>query len=342
MKAHAPEDEDCAVEGTAEDPTMILSQETDFHNELHESPTDIGQGIFPDTKAETGTPKPFANDASFQRLLETYHRARRDFDDATPRTKERTAAARFLRDTSENYLGYLSRKKCESFIEALTQYSTEEIIMDKAVVRELTDTLAETSAFVESSRGGKKRSFDEGTPTDHSTASMSTQSRPASPKKKRRPRIKLINEDSKRAKTPPKPHHMARQQAPSPENLRLGRHEVTMPPDRPIGNRSPQYHIHDHRWESHDAPQRREMESSDHVDDARGRHAYRFGTASRPDFASGGRFERNTSEGRYTPYDFRHRYDKENWPERGSEYHGRVSGRSTPRAWNAYRPVYDY
>lgn len=341
MKAHAPEEEDCAVEGTAEHPTMILSQETDFHNELHESPTDIGQGILPDKTAETGTTKPFANDASFQRLLETYHKARRDFDDATPRTKERTAAARFLRDTSENCLGYLTRKKCESFIEALDQSSMEEIMMDKAVVRELTDTVAETSAFVEGSRGGKKRSFDEGSSTDPSTASMTTQSKPASPKKKRRPPIKLITEDSKTARTPIRTDHMARQQAPSPENLRLGRHEVTMPPDRPIDNQSPEYHIRGNRWESHHAVQRREIETGERFREARDRHEHRFDTTSRHGFAHG-RSERSISPGRYLSYGFRHEYDEENCFERDSGYHEMANGRSAPRAWDTYHPIYDY
>ena len=341
MKAHAPEDEDCAMEGTAENPTMILSQETDFHNELHELPTDIGHGIPPDKTAENGTPKPFANDANFQRLLETYHKARRDFDDATPRTKGRIAAARFLRDTSENCLGYLTRKKCESFIEALTQSSMEEIMMDKAVVRELTDTVAETSAFVESNRGGKKRSFDEGSPTDPSTASMTTESKPTSPKKKRRPRIKLIIEDSNTGKTPPEQHHMARQQAPSPENLRLGRHEVTMPQDRPIDNHSSEYRIRGHRWESHHAMQRREIETGARFRDARDRHGHRFDTTSRHDFARG-RYERNISPGRHPSYGFRHEYDKENCFERDSGYHEMANGRSAPRVWDTYHPIYDY
>ena len=340
MKANAPEDEDCAVEGTAEEPTMILSHETDVHNELHESPTDIGQGILPDKTAETGTTKPFANDANFQRLLETYHKARRDFDDAAPRSKGRIAAARFLRDTSENCLGYLSRKKCESFIEALTQSSMEEIMMDKAVVRELKDTVAETSAFVESNRGGKKRSFDEESPTDPSTGSMTTHSKPASPKKKRRPRIKLIIEDRETAKTPPKPHHMERQQAPSPENLRLGRHEVTMPPDRPTDNHFPEYNIRGHGWESHHAVQRREIETGEPFN-ARDRHGHRFDTTSRHGLARE-RPERNRSPGRYSSYGLRHEHDEENCIEGDSGYHEMANGRSAPRVWDTYHPIHDY
>ena len=341
MLAHAPEEEKVAVECPAQDQMLILSGETDSHKELHESPSSIEHAILPDKASETGTPKPFANDSSFQRLLETYHKARRSFDDAKPRSRHRTAAARFLRDTSENCLGYLTRKRCESFIEALTESSIEEITMDKAVVRELNDTVAEMIAYVEGCFGGKKRRLDGEDQTDPSSTSMDSQSKSAGPKKKRRPRIQLITKSSEIARTPIGSPHMVRQQAPSPENLRLGRHEVTMPQDRPRDDRSPQYHIHNHRGESHHAMRRREMRADDHFNDAPSRHTYRFNTASHPRFGTRP-FERDISDGRYPSYDSRHDYDEDGWFDRGSEYHGMVRGRSPPRGWNTYRPVYDY
>lgn len=341
LEAHVLEDEEHAVEATTEDHMMILSQDTDSHKEVHESPSSMGHDKLPDKTAENDTPKPFANDSNFQRLLETYHKARRDFDEAIPRSKNRTAAARFLRDTSENCLSYLRRKGCESIIEALTQSSMEQIKSDKAVIHELEDTVAETIAFVEGCSGGKKRSFDEENPTDPSTASTRTQSKSASPKKKRRPRIKPITSNSKTARAPIRTHHMPRQQAPSPENLRLGRHEVTVPWDRPKDDRSQQSPIQDRRREPHDAVQRRESGTGDHSDDARGRHTYRFDTASHTNFASRP-FERDISEGGYPSNGFRQEFGMEDRFQRGSEYHEMAHEHSAPRAWDSYRPIYDY
>lgn len=96
---------------------------------------------------------PNDGDEKLKRLFVVYHKARKDFDNTRAKTIERTKSAKFLRDTTENCLAYITSKQ--------TRSPKAEATCDGKLLEELRATLEETKAIAERGSGGKKRRFDE-------------------------------------------------------------------------------------------------------------------------------------------------------------------------------------
>ena len=95
-----------------------------------------------------------------KRLFNMYRTAKADFHTTSPKTLDRTRAAKFLRDTIENCLEYMSSKEIPmSSIGGISSGSTD--ISKQNISEEFQATLKEAVAAAEMGSGGKKRSFDE-------------------------------------------------------------------------------------------------------------------------------------------------------------------------------------
>lgn len=95
------------------------------------------------------------SDEKLKRLFAVYHKARKEFDATLKKTLERTKSAKFLRDTTENCLAYITAKQIrygDSGVEGTC---------DGKMLDDLKATLEETIAVAEQGSGGKKRRFDE-------------------------------------------------------------------------------------------------------------------------------------------------------------------------------------
>jgi hypothetical protein len=109
---------------------------------------------FPNSAAgdeENETPK---------RLFLTYLTAKNDFHAIRLKGLERTKAAKFLRDTTENCIAYIaSRENSSSGTESINL--NIEIVMGQATLDEMRSTLQEAKLAAEAGSGGKKRRFDD-------------------------------------------------------------------------------------------------------------------------------------------------------------------------------------
>lgn len=102
---------------------------------------------------------PGPGDAKMKRLFDMYRDAKTDFYAAAPKSLERTKAAKFLRDTTENCLNHI----------ALYQRSANDqdakpgtsVPRDGVTFGELKTTLKKATEIAEKGSGGKKRRFDE-------------------------------------------------------------------------------------------------------------------------------------------------------------------------------------
>ena len=102
------------------------------------------------------------HDEKFRRLIDIYHKAKTDFLSTPPRSLDRTKAAKFLRDTIENCLAYLEAKRVPTSANGSTADSSSvNGTIDRAMLKELKNTLAQATAIAEKGSGGKKRRFDE-------------------------------------------------------------------------------------------------------------------------------------------------------------------------------------
>ena len=97
----------------------------------------------------------YSNDPSLIRIFETYNKGAIDFNVTAEKSLDRTKAAKFLRDTIENLLGYVDSKA------ATANIRTEDII-GEGLLEELTSNLQKMRAIAEKGCGGKKRPFDRG------------------------------------------------------------------------------------------------------------------------------------------------------------------------------------
>ncbi|KAL6719098.1 hypothetical protein ACLMJK_003333 [Lecanora helva] len=100
------------------------------------------------------------HDKMVQRLLATYQKAKWDFE-ATPfKSLERTKSAKFLRDTTENYLNYIAQRQ----LTAQGQWVFDahgELLTDSDNLSEMRAILQTATEAAEEGSGGKKRRFDE-------------------------------------------------------------------------------------------------------------------------------------------------------------------------------------
>ena len=91
-------------------------------------------------------------------LLDVYEQAKRDFDATLPKSLERTQAAKFLRDTIENCLNYVSTFKCSSG--GVLPRTFSGVVIGDRLMDELEINLKNTIQIVERGSGGKKRRFE--------------------------------------------------------------------------------------------------------------------------------------------------------------------------------------
>ncbi len=108
-------------------------------------------------------PKPAAGDEeneTLKKLFLTYLTAKNDFHAIRFMGLERTKAAKFLRDTTENCIAYIaSRENSSSGTESINL--NIEVVMGQATLDEMRSTLQEAKLAAEAGSGGKKRRFDD-------------------------------------------------------------------------------------------------------------------------------------------------------------------------------------
>jgi len=105
---------------------------------------------------------PSQNDPKMKRLLAMYRHAKGEFNATIPRSLERTTAAKFLRDTTENCLAHIAtQQRSASSEKPDLATSMANASFDGFTMEELEDTLKKTTAIAEKGSGGKKRRFDE-------------------------------------------------------------------------------------------------------------------------------------------------------------------------------------
>lgn len=97
---------------------------------------------------------------TLKKLFLTYLTAKNDFHAIRLKGSERTKAAKFLRDTTENCIAYIaSRENSSTGTESINL--TIEIVMGQATLDEMRSTLQEAKSAAEAGSGGKKRRFDD-------------------------------------------------------------------------------------------------------------------------------------------------------------------------------------
>lgn len=148
----------------AQDESLFLSEGSDIclsdvpNETQHPLPTSCT-----DDKSGCKPLKPSSPDdehGTLLRLCTIYHYAKADFHARNPKSLERTKAAKFLRDTTENLMAYIASRIDNSM-------GSDAISMDAKLANhnvsrlELDPMLKETIAVAEKGSGGKKRSFDE-------------------------------------------------------------------------------------------------------------------------------------------------------------------------------------
>ena len=98
--------------------------------------------------------KPNEEDPKLNRLLGMFHQAKNDFHVAPLRSIDRTKAAKFLRDTIENTLAYITTKQLAARGNEPTNG------FESSTLEDLQETLKQARAVAEEGSGGKKRRFD--------------------------------------------------------------------------------------------------------------------------------------------------------------------------------------
>ena len=98
--------------------------------------------------------KPNEEDPKLNRLLGMFHQAKNDFRVAPLRSIDRTKAAKFLRDTIENTLAYITTKQLAARGKKPTKG------FESSTLEDLQETLKQARAVAEEGSGGKKRRFD--------------------------------------------------------------------------------------------------------------------------------------------------------------------------------------
>ena len=95
-----------------------------------------------------------------RKLFVTYQMAQKDFEACPLKTRARTKSAKFLRDTTENCLSYLTARQTPlQGGEALD--INLELLGGEGIVEEMKLTLQKAIEVAEEGSGGKKRRFDE-------------------------------------------------------------------------------------------------------------------------------------------------------------------------------------
>ena len=95
-----------------------------------------------------------------RKLFITYQTAKKDFDASRLRSLERTRSAKFLRDTTENCLAYLTANQ-NPLRDTEPPDTSSELSGGSAIVDEMNTTLQKAIEAAEEGSGGKKRRFDD-------------------------------------------------------------------------------------------------------------------------------------------------------------------------------------
>ncbi|KAK4691343.1 hypothetical protein P7C71_g5637, partial [Lecanoromycetidae sp. Uapishka_2] len=99
------------------------------------------------------------DDAKMNRLFDMYFKAQSDFDATSPKSLERTTAAKFLRDTTENCLTHIAFQQYpDSDVDAQAMIKG---VHTEGILGMLKATLKETTKIAEKGSGGTKRRFEE-------------------------------------------------------------------------------------------------------------------------------------------------------------------------------------
>lgn len=163
----------------AQDESLFLSEGSDiFFSDVPNETQHSRPTSFTDDKLGHKPLKPSSADdqqGTLLRLCTIYHYAKADFHARNPKSLERTKAAKFLRDTTENLMAYIASRIDNSMgSDAIT---IEAKLAKHNVSRlELDPMLKETIAVAERGSGGKKRSFDEDWASVPSAPAMMRQS----------------------------------------------------------------------------------------------------------------------------------------------------------------------